>query len=260
MWSGYIKPFKIFGNLYFVGTTPASTHLIDTGDGLILIDSGYKYSLHVVVNNIWDLGFSPFDIKYILHTHGHIDHFGGTKALVELTDAKTFIGRPDEDYCNGKLDLSWAKELGMELEPFSPDVLIDDGDIIRLGNTEILCVATPGHTPGAMTFFFDVTDGKETFRAALHAGTGLNSLTADFLKKYDLPFSLRDDFVASMKKLSEMNVDIHLGNHAHQNDTVGKAERVRAGDVKAFVDPDEWKAFNLECIERLYEMIEQENK
>ena len=259
MWSGYIKPFKIFGNLYFVGTLPASTHLIDTGDGLILIDTGYMYSLHVVVNNIWDLGFSPFDIKYILHTHGHIDHFGGTKSLVERTDAKTFIGRPDEDYCTGKLDLSFAKELGMEFkETFKPDVLLDDGDVIRLGNTEILCVATPGHTPGAMSFFFDVTEGNETFRAALHAGTGVNSLAADFLKKYDLPFSLREDFVNSMLKLSEMKVDIHLGNHAHQNDTAGKAERIKAGDTKAFVDPDEWKRFNLESIKVLEEMIQKE--
>ena len=72
VWDGYVKPFKIFGNLYFIGTEPASTHLIDTGDGLILLDTGYQHSMYLVLNNIWELGFSPYDIKYLIHTHGHI--------------------------------------------------------------------------------------------------------------------------------------------------------------------------------------------
>ena len=93
VWDGYVKPFKIFGNLYFIGTEPASTHLIDTGEGLILIDTGYQHSLYLVLNNIWELGFSPYDIKYLVHTHGHIDHIGGTAALVELSGAKTFLGK-----------------------------------------------------------------------------------------------------------------------------------------------------------------------
>ena len=84
------------------------------------------------------LKLNPLDIKYIVHTHRHIDHLGATKALVELTDAKTFIGEKDKDIANGTVDLSYAKELGMEfIETFEPDVLLNDGDINLLGNTEI---------------------------------------------------------------------------------------------------------------------------
>ncbi len=258
-WDGYVKPFKIFGNLYFVGTEPASTHLIDTGEGLILLDTGYQHSLYLVLNNIWELGFSPYDIKYLVHTHGHIDHFGATRALVELIGAKTFIGKPDEEYANGKLDLSYAKELGMEFkETFQPDFLINDGDVIKLGNTEIKCVATPGHTPGAMSFFFDVTDGKDTFRAGLHGGMGINTLSAEFLNKYNLPFSLRDDFKNSMLRLNEEKVDIFLGNHMQHNHTLEKAQMIKDGNLYAFINPDEWQSYNLWCIKNLENMINNE--
>ena len=260
VWDGYVKPFKIFGNLYFIGTEPASTHLIDTGDGLILIDTGYQHSLYLILNNIWELGFSPYDIKYLVHTHGHIDHFGATKALVELTGAKTFLGTPDKDYATGKLDLSYAKELGMEFkETFEPDVLINDGDVIKLGNTEITCVATPGHTPGAMSFFFDVTDGNETFRAGLHGGMGINSMAGWFLKKYNLSFECRNDFLKAMDRLNEEKVDIFLGNHMQHNHTLERREKVLAGDKYAFVNKTEWVEFNEFCKENLLNMIEKEN-
>ncbi|MBO5837627.1 MAG: MBL fold metallo-hydrolase [Oscillospiraceae bacterium] len=261
IWDGYMKPFKIFGNLYFIGTAPASTHLIDTTEGLILIDTGYQHSLYLVLNNLWELGFSPYDIKYILHTHGHIDHFGATRALVELTGAKTFLGRPDRDYANGTADLSYARELGMEFkETFEPDVLLEDGDTICLGNTEITCVATPGHTPGAMSYFFDVTDGTETFRAGLHGGMGINTLSAKFLSKYHLPFSLREDFCRSMLRLNGEKVDIFLGNHMQHNRTKTKYQQLLEGNPKAFIDPEEWQKFNLFCIENLEDMVLKEER
>ena len=142
----YVKPFCIWGNLYFVGTEEASTHIVDTGDGLIMFDSGYQKTLYLVIHNMHLCGLNPLDLKYIVHTHGHIDHFGGTKALAELTGAKTFLGRNDRKYANGELDLSYAKELGMEFtETFEPDVLLDDGDIIELGNSQIKALATRGN-------------------------------------------------------------------------------------------------------------------
>lgn len=126
-----------------------SSHLIDTGDGLILLDSGYPQCLYLVTESIRKLGFDPADIKYILHSHGHYDHLAATKAPIELYGCKTIIGREDKDYANGTLDLTWAKELGFEYyETFEPDILLDDGDIFELGNVKIRAVATPGHTPG----------------------------------------------------------------------------------------------------------------
>lgn len=258
-WEDTFEPTRIFGNLYFAGTYPASTHIIDTGDGLIMLDTGYQHSLYIVIDNIYRLGFNPHDIKYIMLTHGHIDHFGGARALKELTGAKIVIGKEDREYANGTLDLSYAKELGMEFnETFEPDILLSDGETISLGNTIIKAVATPGHTPGAMSYFFDVTDGEKTFRAGLHGGMGINTLSKEFLDKYNLPYSLRDDFRNSMLRLNEENVDIFLGNHMQHNNTEEKAEKLKNGDKYAFVNPDEWRQYNLWCIENLENMIKQE--
>lgn len=255
-WDGYVKPFKMWGNLYFVGTEPASVHIVDTGDGLIMFDTGYQSSLYLVINNMYELGLSPKNLKYIVLTHGHIDHMGGARALKELTGAKIFLGEADRQSANGELDLSYAKELGMSFnETFEPDVLINDGDVIKLGNTEIKAVATPGHSAGAMSFFFDVYDGDRTYRAGLHGGMGINTLTNEYLDKYNLPYSLRDDFVKSMKRLNMEHVDIFLGNHMQHNDTLGKYARLKNGERDAFVNPNEWQPYNEWCIYNLKNVL-----
>jgi metallo-beta-lactamase class B len=74
-----VKPFCIYGNLFFVGNSDVSAHLIDTGDGLILIDTTYPTTAAMLIQSIWEVGFNPKDIKYIIHTHGHYDHFGATE-------------------------------------------------------------------------------------------------------------------------------------------------------------------------------------
>ena len=260
-WEGSFEPLKIFGNLYFVGTPPASVHIVDTGDGLIMLDTGYQQSLYIVIDNIYRIGLDPHNIKYILLTHGHIDHMGAAKSLKEITGAKIALGKEDREYANGTLDLSYAKEFDMEFcETFEPDILLSDGDVIELGNTRIRAVATSGHTPGAMSYFFNISDGVETYIAALHGGTGFNTLCRKFLDKYDLPYKLREDFVRSMLRLCEEKVDIFLGNHMQQNNTEKKAELIKAGDRLAFVDPTEWQTYNLSCIKNLENMIRKENE
>lgn len=257
-WEGYVKPFRIFGNLYFIGTTPASTHLIDTSDGLIVIDPGYPQSLYLVINNIYELGFNVKDIKYIVITHGHYDHLGGVKALVELTGAKTFLGKEDVTYANGTDDLTWAKELGYEYyEAFEPDVLISHNDTIELGNTKILCKDAPGHTPGTKAFFFDVSDGNRTLRAAMHGGVGINSMKKDFLDKYGLSTDIRDSFVPAIDSFIDEKVDILLGNHVGNNDTVGKGARI-TDEYNPFIDDTAWKTFLTKTKNRYLELIESE--
>jgi metallo-beta-lactamase class B len=206
------------------------------------------------------LGLSAKDIKYVLLTHGHIDHAGAARYFRELTGAKIAIGAADREYVNGENDLTYAREYKMTFDFFEPDILLTDGDVITLGGTTVRAVATPGHTPGAMSYFFDVTDGKETYTAALHGGMGINTLSREYLNRYDLPYSLRADFVSAMERLAGERVDIFLGNHMQHNKTGEKADRVRAGDKYAFVNPEEWSPYCLWCIENLNNMIERERK
>ncbi len=259
-WKGAMEPFKVFGNLYFVGTEPASSHMIDTGDGLILIDTGYQHGLYLLIDNIYRLGFNPHDVKYILLTHGHVDHYGSAHAFSLLTGCKVAIGAQDRDYINGKNGLTWEKELGVYAEPFEADILLNDGDEIKLGNTVIKAVLTPGHTHGAMSYFFNVTDGKDTYRAAIPGGLGLNSLEGCYLDAYGLPYSLRDDFLLAMDRMAEEKVDIFLGNHVGNNNTPGKYEALKNGDKNAFIDPDGWAACHNSVKRNLLKLIEEEKK
>ena len=249
-WTQYMEPFKIKGNLYFVGCYAASSHLIDTSDGLVLIDTGYPQNLYLLIHSIYKLGFDVKNIRHIVHSHGHYDHLGATKALVELTGAKTYIGRDDELYANGTLDLTWAKELGYEYyEAFEPDVLLDDGDVLEFGDTKIEILSTPGHTPGTVSMFFEVTEGGKTYRVGTHGGVGTNSMMTDFLERYNLSTDCRDKFLAGIERLKERKVDIFIGNHVWNNGTDKRYERLAAGDLDAFVDDQAWPNFLEKCAE-----------
>ncbi|MBQ9777404.1 MAG: MBL fold metallo-hydrolase [Clostridia bacterium] len=254
-WDGYVAPGRIFGNLYFVGSHPASTHLIDTGDGLILIDPGYIDTLYLVIQNMWELGFDPRDIKYIVVSHGHGDHMNGTKALTALCGAKTFLGKDDLDKA-----LCPVSPTGCSVYPFTPDVLLSDGDEISLGNTTIRFVSTPGHTDGTMSMFFDVTDGERTLRAGMHGGVGLNTLSREYLTKAGEPFDHRDKYFASLERLKSEKVDIFIGNHVGNNDTEGKLARVHKGETDAFIDPEEWGRFLEKCRANLEKLISDEQE
>ena len=257
-YEGAMEPFKIIGNTYFVGTYPASSHLIDTGEGLILIDTGYSDTLFLLINSIYKLGFNPYDIKYIINTHWHGDHTEATAALSHLTGAKTFIGEADGDYANGKVDLTWAKELGTEYgEAFEPDVLLKDGDIISLGNTRIRCVSTPGHTPGTMSFFFNVFYNGKEYIAGMHGGVGTNTMQNGFLEKYNLPKTCREEFLEGLNKVRNEKVEIFVGNHVWNNATREKAEQI-TDDFNPFINEKEWIPFIDDCIEKVKKLMVEE--
>ena len=245
-WEGAMEPFRILGNTWFVGTRPASSHLIDTGDGLILLDSGYQESLYLVIDSIYRCGFQLKDLRYIIHSHGHIDHAAATAALVKLTGAETFIGAADCRLVDGtRPELTWAPEYNMAYpEPFKPDHLLHDGDRIELGNVIIDCMETPGHTPGVISFFWDVEDHGKVYRAGTFGGAGLNSMYSSYIRKYQLEKEdWRGAFRRSIRKAKPAKVDLFIGNHAGQNQTPERYQRLKAGDALAFVDPAAWGRF-----------------
>ncbi|MBE6667517.1 MAG: MBL fold metallo-hydrolase [Ruminococcaceae bacterium] len=260
-WEEYIAPARIFGNLYFVGTRPASTHLIDTGDGLIVIDAGFPEALPQVLENIRTIGFDPSDIKIILLSHGHYDHAGAALELSRITGAQIYLGAPDLKMVNGEEDSSLAELFDVKFtQLFTPDVLLGDRDRVALGNTDILCLLTPGHTDGTLSFFFDVTDGEKTYRAGMFGGAGTNTLTKEFLTSHGLPYSKRDEFLNSVRRLEDERVEIFLGNHVENNDTEGKLKRQAAGETDAFLAPSEWLEFLRSRRERLKKVMEGDRK
>lgn len=238
-------PFRIAGNLYFVGNLWCSVHLIDTGAGLILLDTPIAGNLPGLINNIWSLGFNPADIKYIIVSHAHADHYGAVRALVHMTGAKTFLSAVDAEYMRQHIKQMeiMNQKIGYYNECFEPDVELEDGDLIELGNTRIRCVLTPGHTVGVMSHFWTLEDGGRTLRIGIYGGAGFVTVSKKALEEDGLPLSVQQTFLDSIDKVWDEPVDLMLGNHPFHNDTYHKYERMAGGDANAFIDPTEWHRF-----------------
>ena len=238
-YEGKMEPFKIIGNTYFVGTYPASSHLIDTGEGLILIDTGYSDTLFLLINSIYKLGFNPYDIKYIINTHWHGDHTEATAALSHLTGAKTFIGRKD------------AKKAE---KYFISDALLKEGDVISLGNTKIEVMETPGHTEGTISLFYETEEDGVKYNVGTFGGAGANTLVKE---RFDYD-NCREDYFNSLKRLKEKKVDVFIGNHVWNNNTEDKAEILATTGENLFIDDKIWGDFLDFCEKRLLDIIAKE--
>lgn len=246
-----IPPFQMHENIYFVGTRKVSVHIIKTEAGLIMIDTGYPDMGDEIKDSMQRMGLNPRDIVAIFHSHGHFDHYGCTIEFKELSGAKTYISRIDNEIVNGNL-----KNLSAEREPlqnFDCDVLIEDGDVFSFGSTNIRCQLTPGHTPGVLTFFIETGAGDNRITAAMHGGVGMNSLKASWLQEHNLSFEWRNIFREGLHKLASEKVDLVLENHPGQNKTTVKLQKVLNGEP--IIDRDEWQQFLKDTEQKLDRLI-----
>ena len=250
----YLEPFRIAGNLYYVGDRKVCMHLLATEEGLILFDSGYQHTIHQLFYAIESLGFSPKDVRIILHSHGHFDHFGAGDAFRRLFGTRLYLSRADAD----RLTVNPRAAL-MEYAPMPyaqvlrPDGLIDDGDVITLGSTAIRCRLAPGHTEGTLAFFFDVAEGDRRYSVGYFGGIGFLSLYRDFLKKYDLPMDMPDRLQDTIRRLRSEHPDITLGNHPNHNGTLEKRAYMLAHPGEnPFKDATVWS----ELLDKLEELLD----
>lgn len=259
--SYYVEPFRICGNLYFVGNRDGASHLVDTGDGLILFDTNYPNMSGMLLQAIWKCGFRPEDIRMIFHTHGHFDHFGATKLLARLSGARTFLGEKDARMFREEPRLALCEYLeGIPTEFFEPDVEVRDQDEFVLGNTVVRAIATPGHSQGAVTYEIFVTDVKETRKAILCGGTGFNTLCGDFVREHHNE-SWRRDFEHSLEIWKDLNCDIYLGNHTPQSRTLEKRAQMREGGPNPFLDGGvSWRHYVQELQGRYDRMLREEEE
>jgi len=165
----YAKPYKVFDNLYFVGTKVHSSWALTTSDGIILIDTLFDYAIEPeIVDGLKTLGLDPRNIKYVLISHAHGDHDQGAALLQSRYGAKVVMGAPD-----------WESTLQRPASavggvPKRDVVVGTEGTKITLGATTLDVIATPGHTPGTLSFIFPVTDGGRRIVVAYAGGTAFN--------------------------------------------------------------------------------------
>lgn len=251
----YIAPFKMADDLYYVGDRLVCVHLIRTEEGLILLDAGYPCTKHLVMASITRLGFDPADVRWIILTHAHSDHFGaanefrnlyGTKVALSAVDAASMREKPFRAIGSSKAAMN-LPVIDYELE---------DGEIFCFGGKDIRCVLTPGHTLGTMSFFFTVTDNGKTYLAGQFGGAGINALKLPYMLHYELPLDMPQRMVESLDRIKDEPVEVHLGNHPYNNKTLQKRERQLKDGGNPFVDASTWPELMADIRQKSLNIIE----
>lgn len=202
-------------NIYFVGNNWVSAFLIDSGDGLVLIDSNFDSVIWMLLENIRILGFDPKDIKLLL-THGHFDHIGGARYIQECApECRTYFPKGDAFMLTHRRDL-----LYQYVPEFKIDEYYDYSQPIRLGNLSVQPVLTVGHTQGCTSLFFDTQFQGRTYTAAIHGGLGNNGLSRKELEDNDLPLGIQQKFLASREEMAQKHVDVFLPSHNSYYDII----------------------------------------
>ncbi len=240
-WSKPFKPYRVVGNVYYVGSEGLSSYLITSSEGHILLDAGMSADgAKLVERNIVSLGFKLSDVKILLNTHAHFDHAGGLAQMKADTGAKLYASSQD------KPALEKGQHFGDNengLTPFAAvkvDRTIGDGQKIRLGETTLVAYLAPGHTIGATTFTTSVIERDRPLNVVFFTSVSVagNALVGN--KTYP---KIVSDYRATFAKLKTIPCDVFLPAHEEQGDLVAKRQRYLRGDLNAFVDPTEMSRF-----------------
>lgn len=214
-WAKPYAPFRIAGNLYYVGTYDLACYLITTPQGNILINTGLAASAKMIEQNIATLGFRFSDIKILLTTQVHYDHMGAMAAIKKKTGAKFMVHEKEAAVAQdgGRSDYALGGDTS-SYEPVTADRLLKDGDIISLGNMQVKLLYHPGHTKGASSFSFTVTDDKQSYKVLI---ANMPSIVIDkpFDKVTEYP-EIAADYAYTFAAMKNISFDIWLSSHASQ--------------------------------------------
>ncbi|MBQ1531210.1 MAG: MBL fold metallo-hydrolase [Solobacterium sp.] len=243
----YMKPFNMWGNLWYVGDNWCSSYIVDTGDGLLMLDAGCPAgAIAMTIQTIWEAGFNPRDVKWLVLDHEHIDHIGaagfmqkmfGTKLVTSAAAARTMREHPE---WTGLQDSSDCFD-----EVFVPDIEVNEGDILHFGKVTMEFKMAPGHMPGAMAMFFNLEDGEETRRAGFFGAHGVNTITNEYLDEIgDYDRVTRQIFLESCRRMRQEKVDIFVSGHTGMNKILAKLEQWKEDpEVNPFDNPENWNIF-----------------
>lgn len=226
-WKEPIEPFRVIGNIHYVGTAELASYLVTTKEGHILLDTPCEGETELVLASVRKLGFDPKDIKVLLNSQAHYDHTGGLRAIRELSGARMMAGAGDRELLGrgGRGDFAFGDRF------LFPEVQVDraleDGDEIVLGGVTLVARLTPGHTRGATTYITTVEEDGRRYQVVF-AG----SLTVNEGVRLANPPSyegIAEDYHRSIALLESLKPDVFLAAHGGFFGLRGKAERMRNG-------------------------------
>lgn len=223
-YSESVEPFRIVGNVYYVGAKNIASYLITTRDGHMLIDTGTNEMGPVVRANVEKLGFKLTDIEIILSSHAHFDHIQGHAAMKKATGARVMAIREDAEALEAGKDLS---PLGSEgWDPVKVDRMLKDGDTVLLGGTTLRATHAPGHTPGCTVWTTTVPDLGREYSLVFHGCGGPNA-GVKMVGNPQFP-NLVAQAIGTIAKLKQLHPDIYLSGHP-QALFEGKIDAMKTG-------------------------------
>ncbi|KAK0384493.1 hypothetical protein NLU13_8579 [Sarocladium strictum] len=205
--SGFVKPSKAFDNLYFIGEVAVTAWAVDTGDGLIIIDALYNGDEieRVLIPGLQSFGFEMSDVKGVIITHEHIDHYGGAGYIQKEFGTTIYAS-----------EQVWEALDGVEGCPVR-DQTLADGDKVTIGGYSLTAYHTPGHSPGCMSLMIPVTDNGEPHLAGLYGGGGVPSSAGDKVTQME-------SFARFAELVEEQGADALLSNHVTQDRSLQNLE------------------------------------
>lgn len=239
-WTEPVEPFRILGNVHYVGTAELTSFLITTPAGHVLLDAPLEENVPHLLRSIRALGFDPEDVEVLIGSHAHFDHAGGFARMKEATGAKLLLSRADAALVErgGRDDFAFGDRGAFT--PAEVDGFVEDGGVVELGGVRLRAIATPGHTKGGTSWTMEVEEGGETWRVLF-----ANSLSApgyDLTDNEKYP-TIMDDYRASFDRLAAIDADVFLATHGSFFGLERKREAMMEGGPNPFVDPEASKRF-----------------
>ena len=236
-WEKPYPPFRIAGNLYYVGTYELGSYLITTSKGNILINTGVASSAALIKKNIETLGFKYRDIKILLTNQAHFDHVGAMAQIKKETGATLMADAADADVLatGGASDYELGK-YGVSFQPVHANRLLHNGDTIRLGNMQLVMLYHPGHTKGSCSFLFTVHDTTASYRVLI-ANMPTIIVDTPFQNVTAYP-GIAHDYAYTLQAMKPLHFDIWLAAHCSQFNLHQKHHPGDAYNPSAFTDQE----------------------
>jgi metallo-beta-lactamase class B len=236
-WTRPFPPLRIAGNLYYVGTYDLACYLIVTPAGNILINTGLASSAGQILANVETLGFRLSDTKLLLATHAHFDHVSAMAELKRLTGARLAATEAEAPLfeSGGKTDFRFGDDKTAWFEPVKVDEKLKDGQKVGFGGTELTVRLHPGHTKGAASYEFTVSDNGRDYQVLIANLPSINP-GVTLVKNAKYP-NILSDYARTVSLQKEMRPEIFLASHASQFGLHSKYKPGDPYDPKRFIDP-----------------------